>query len=346
LEERIEKYEKAIQSLETQMEQMKKELLEMRQAQKKSAAISPPPSTQVFGFLQTQYETTSGNNDSRYFVRRARVGVRGTLDKGFRYEIHGNLDDSQGMLRNAWIDYHFPREFLHTPILRFGQFKLPYSLEALKETGATTPLIERGIAVDQIGFNHDRDSGIALYTPANPHRSYEYFLSLTNGSGRNQFGANSSKLFAGRVQWNTTPKHPFFGGALAIGFATRQGSVRNLNRATAVQQENERYGLDLDYTAKAWHVRSEYLWGRDADRIMEGFYTLVGYRVSPIWDVLVRYEGFSPSRTAASVNKTTLGLTYRISQSAQALLNYEFVAGADPTGQGSGIRLRLQTLFP
>lgn len=347
-EDKIAVYEKAIEALQSQIDQLKKDIAGLRKAQEAKKPDSTSERAQVFGFLQSQYESTSGQGQSRFFVRRARVGVHGKLDHGFSYEIHTNLDDTRGILRNAWIDYTSPSGTLLTPVVRFGQFKLPYTLEALKDTGATTPFVERALAVDQMGFNHDRDSGIALYSRRDEHhqRPFEYFLSLTNGAGRNQFAATSSKLFSGRLQLNSTQDHSLFGGNIAVGFSTRQGEVKNLNLATDVQQENERYGVDLEYIRQKLRIRGEYLWGRNQARHPEGYYGLLGYQVSNPLEMLLRYEGYSSDTPGPSAHRTTIGLTYRFSPSVQALLNYEFLDGTAPGNTSSGLRVRVQTLFP
>jgi hypothetical protein len=321
-EEKIAVYEKAIQALQSQIDQLKKDVADLRKAREHKKADAVSERVQVFGFLQSQFESTSAQHQSRFFIRRARVGVRGKLDHGFSYEVHTNLDDTRGVLRNAWIDYTAPSGTLLSPVVRFGQFKLPYSLEALKDTGATTPFVERAIAVDQLGFNHDRDAGIALYSRRDEQRQrpFEYFFSLTNGAGRNQFVATSTKLFAGRIQLNSTQTRPFIGGNLAVGFSTRQGAVRNLNLATDVQQENERYGVDLEYVRRKLRLRGEYLWGRNQERHPEGYYGLLGYRVSEPLEMLLRYEGYTADIQGPSVHRTTLGMTYRFSPSIQALL--------------------------
>jgi hypothetical protein len=357
VEDKIQAYEQSIQQLEEQLQRLKAEVAELRKAQAQANARTGQPlgteRAQVFGFLQFQFENTRTQERSRFLIRRARVGVHGTLDRGFRYEIHTNLDDARGPLRNAWIDYTAPRGGADRPTFRVGQFKLPYSLEALVDSGATTPFIERALAVDLLSFNHDRDIGVGVYsqaTPRNgndaPERPFLYFLSLTNGAGRNQFVATANKLFAGRIQFNTVKGHPFLGGRLAVGFNTRLGRVQNLNLPAGQQREDERYGFDLEFVTPQWRLRGEYLWGRNQAKRPEGFYALLGYRPSKTLELLARYEGYSPDALEPSAHRTTVGLTYFWSKSAQMLINYEFLSGRSPIEEASGLRLRVQALFP
>jgi outer membrane murein-binding lipoprotein Lpp len=346
---KINRYEKAIEKLQEQIDLLKKEVAALReQKASRRAEEKRPEHAQVFGFLQMQFENTLSQERSRFLIRRARFGVRGDLGAGVHYEVHTNLDDATGPLRNAWIDVAPGKARLHTPVLRFGQFKLPYSIEALKDNGATTPLIERAIPVEQLGFNHDRDIGIGLYTLDDPERRrpYEYFLSLTNGAGRNQFAPTRTKLFAGRIQLNTTGHGAFLGGDLAVGFATRQGQVENRNLPEGRQGEDERYGVDLEYLRGKMRLRGEYLWGRNRQLRPSGFYSLIGYHAAQPLELLLRYEGYRSDPNLPSLHRTTLGMTYSLSRSVQAQFNYEFASGGGLNNFGSGFRFRLQALFP
>jgi hypothetical protein len=249
-------------------------------------------------------------------------------------------------LRNAWIDYTGWRAGPWSPTLRFGQFKLPYSLEAI-ESSTNLPLVERAFVVEQLAINHDRDTGIQLFTRNDADRPYAYQLSFTNGAGRNQFSATRNKLFAGRVQVNTPRNRRVLGGNVALGVSTRQGHVENLNLPAGSRAEDERYGVDLDYLAGRWHLRGEYLWGRNDDRHPRGYYGLAAYRLLPDLELVGRYEGFSSdNEDGDGGHRTTLGVSYFFSRNTKAMLNYEFLNGRAPGDLRSGVRFRLQTLFP
>ncbi|HEU4752298.1 MAG TPA: porin, partial [Armatimonadota bacterium] len=307
-----------------------------------SGTAAAPPRAQVFGYVQSQFEDTSPGDASRFFMRRVRLGVRGQLEKSFAYEVQADLSSSTGILRNAWIDY----TGWQPAVFRFGQFKLPYSLEAI-ESSTTLPFIERSLAVDQIAFTHERDTGLAFLSRNDPEKWYGYALSLTNGAGRNQFVATENKLFAGRVQVNTPRSRPVLGGMLAAGFSTRQGHTMNLNQPAALRNEDERYGADLDFLARRLHLRAEYLWGRNDDRNPHGYYGLAAYRLSEPWEIAARYEGFTPDdESGSTAHRTTFGVNYYFSRTTKAMLNYELLSGRAPGDMRSGIRLRLQTLFP
>ena len=190
----------------------------------------------------------SGQNRSNIFVRRARMGVRGTLDNHFSYNLMNSFEDGAnsanagGAIRNAYIEYDGFRQRSSIPNLRFGQYKTGYSLEALEDV-ASTPFVERAIAVEQLAMTHERDMGFGFYTPDNPNRPYSYIINVMNGSGRNRPTPSGTKMVSGRIQINTLPKHPLLGGTWVLGFSTRQGSVLNLNRPKDSQQENEHYKI-------------------------------------------------------------------------------------------------------
>src|SRR5688572_12593099 len=92
---------------------------------------TPPPKVQLYGYLQSQYEDTTAAGTTRLFIRRARVGVRGDLQDGFGFDLMIDAAANTGVLRNAWIEYR-GLQGAAASNLRFGQFKLPYSLEAME----------------------------------------------------------------------------------------------------------------------------------------------------------------------------------------------------------------------
>ena len=341
-EDKIAVYEKQIQALQNQIDQLKKDVAELRTSSQKP---TPPPRAQVFGFLQSQFESTSPQETHRFLMRRVRLGVRGQLEKDIVYELQADLASSSNILRNVWIDYTGLRGGAGTPFFRFGQFKLPYSAEAI-DSGAVTPFVERAIVVDQLAFNHDRDTGIGLFSKPDAERPYGYALALVNGNGRNQFVASPNKLVVARLQLNTPKSHPVLGGTVAVGFATRQGHVANFTLPIDQQIEDERYEVDFDYQSKLWRLRGEYLWGRNQALKPSGYYSFLSYRPGAAWEALFRYEEYTSGSQGPSVHRTTLGVSYLFSKNTKGMLNYEFVDGNAPNNQGSGLRLRLQTLFP
>src|SRR5439155_24906505 len=148
-------------------------------------------------------------------------GVRGQLDKGFGYEIVSELAASTGQLRNAFVEYNGLRggnRLAGPPVIRFGQHKLPFTLETYEDE-ATSGMVEKSLIADTLAGTHDRDIGFLLLRSAD-RRPLSYALSVTNGAGVNQSPATSHKLFSGRLQLAATRgigAGPLHGSIAAIG---------------------------------------------------------------------------------------------------------------------------------
>jgi hypothetical protein len=370
VEQRLVESERKIADLQAQLELLRKELQALRSpatsGPDKGAKPALPPTSprtpgtatgggaapasvsalsrqpHVFGWVQSQFENTNENARSRLFLRRVRLGVQGTFDDRFGYRIDADLSTPGGLLRDTFIEY------LGWPggSVRFGQFKVPYSLEAL-DSGMVLPLVERALVVDQLAFAHDRDFGIGIASLPQARGPLSYAVAVFNGAGRNQPAATSThKLLAGRVEVHTPAGKKSLGGRLALGLATRQGEVVDLNRPVGARIEGERYGGDFDYLGKHLHIRAEYLFGRDRKRTPSGYYGLLDYKIRPDLEAVARYEGLDLGNGAPGLHRTTLGLNYAISKNTRAQLNYEFLSGTASLVGKSGLRIRLQTVFP
>ena len=114
-----------------------------------------------------------------------------------------------------------------------------------------------------------------------------------------------------------------------------------------LRNEDERYGIDLDYLSRRWHLRGEYLRGRNDGVKPRGYYGLVTYRLLEPLELVARYEGFTSDDDGGdTAHRTTLGVNYFFSRNTRAMLNYEILNGRAPDDIRSGIRVRLQTVFP
>ncbi len=337
-------------------------LLSVSMARAEDKPEEKKPTANVYGYIQAQAESTNGNDTSRFFLRRARIGVKGDITDKVSYSIINEFTAATSGLRDAFITY---TKGGNSPLFRFGQFKTSYSFEQIYGD-ENLPLIERAIAVDELATNHDRDLGFAIqsayqgsFSKADP-TVFAYSVSLMNGAGRNQSTAKATKLLTGRVLFTPTANHPLADGQLSVGFSTRQGSVNNLNTLVGgvALAERERYGLELGYVNPLWRVATEYLWGNDmnpagtATLKRAGYYFLVGRHVRDNVEFLLRYEGYTPDSTLATIHRTTVGVAYDLSKSATWYLDYEFLngattlaGGATPPTAGSGLRFRATVRF-
>jgi len=275
------------------------------------------PTINPYGFIQAQAEGTNGNDTSRFFIRRARFGLKGDINDKFTYNILNEFAVSTGQLRDAYITY---TKGGNSPLYRFGQFKTAYSFEQL-HPDETLPLIERSIVVDELGSNHDRDMGFAIMSPYQGSFSkadptvFAYNLSVMNGAGRNTSTAKATKLWTGRILITPTANHPIADGHISFGFSMRQGSVTNANVSLGGSplKERERYGFEAGYVSPKWRLQGEYLWGNDLDAAgtttleRKGYYITAGHHLREAVEILLRYEGFTP-RVKSVLQQTKRGL--------------------------------------
>lgn len=299
-----------------------------------SAAANPARVTvEPYGYIQSQFETTPPGDDLRFLMRRVRLGVRGQAGEDWRYQLQAELATDTRILRDAFVDY----TGWQGNIARFGQFKVPFSYEGFAST-TVLPTIERSFIIEEV--YHERDAGIAVLSQMDPKKPYGYGVSLVNGSGRNRFTANNDLLFVGRAQLNTPENRPLLGGQLAVGFSTQQGDVVNESLG---RREEAAYGVDATYTRGPLLLRGEWARGELDGRGVDGWYALGTYLFTPKWEGVFRYDEFDGMEDA---ERWTFGLNYYVSRKTRLMLNYEAVSGQPPLNTGSGVRLRLQQLFP
>ena len=115
--------------------------------EKKGPAIDA--TLKIFGVIQADFYAadagTSGGEDSSFFIRRARLGARGTLTDRIDYRVMVALDGNNsntvaGDVKtfDAYVDVALDDSMK----LRVGQFKYTFDLEG-RRSAADLPLITR-----------------------------------------------------------------------------------------------------------------------------------------------------------------------------------------------------------
>ena len=139
-----------------------------------------------------------GQPKSTFLVRRARLFMTGKLYKlfGYMFMVRWDNHDAIGWekhdavgLEFAWIDTLKPSWFQ----LRIGQFKKPFSLQALKNDLFRT-FLEPTVVVRN--YDHDIDIGIMGFGES-PSKRFNYSLGFFNGRGR-KIDNNNNKEAVGR----------------------------------------------------------------------------------------------------------------------------------------------------
>jgi len=110
---------------------------------------------------------------SSFFIRRARVLLRGTIQRRFSIQFMSNFGRGQAAVQDAFIDFRFGSGLS----LRTGRFKTPLGLEFLQSPNAIMH-VERGYPT---AFVANRDVGLQLYGRTLEQR-LTYSVGVFNGA--------------------------------------------------------------------------------------------------------------------------------------------------------------------
>jgi len=134
-------------------------------------------------------------------IRRARLGVRGQLDKDFKYEIQGTYGGDNGMGDTATtLDIAFA-DYAANPaaMLRVGKFKMPFSLEQLTSSN-NIDFMERSFANQNEGeYVPAKETGVMVF--GSPLPGTYYGLAYSRGRA-NKSAIYDSPDLVGRVSAN------------------------------------------------------------------------------------------------------------------------------------------------
>ncbi|MDR1898119.1 MAG: OprO/OprP family phosphate-selective porin [Prevotellaceae bacterium] len=241
----------------------------------------------IYGIVNLRYQYSDASEGLNSFdIRRARVGVRGSVSASLDYRIYTEFAKTPKLL-DAFITWKM-KENLN---LKAGQFKLPFSLEnAYSSQGLE--MVENSMVIlglcayeDVSGISSiGRDMGINLFggfLRQTNHNLFEYSIGLFNGNGINTSDNNRSKDFSGIISINPLKE-------LTL-------SVSHYNGSTRVQSEafqRVRTGGGIKYDNRKTLIRSEYIRGKTKNAESDGYYIVAGYFIHPKIQALVKYDYF------------------------------------------------------
>ncbi len=141
--------------------------------------------------IDTRVSTSGSPEISTFQIRRARIYGTGVLDEKWGYMVMGKWDRGTVGLHFAWI------ESQHTPFarIRFGQFKEPYSLEAVN-SDQYFDFDERSLWMANL--SQAEDLGAMLYGKFLENH-VEYGLGVFNGRGKEKDDTNEAKEVVGQI---------------------------------------------------------------------------------------------------------------------------------------------------
>ena len=183
-------------------------------------------------------------------IRRARLGVRGQIDKDWKYEIvgtYGGGGTTEGLGETATILDVAYGDYAANPAMqfRFGKFKMPFSLEQLGTSNAID-FMERSLANQREGeFVPAKETGVMVF--GSPRPGVTYGLALSKGRGNTNATVEGPDAI-GRITANAAEIMGQKGMVAHFGLGYSTGTVNNF---TSVSGTTEARGSSAFYTNSA-----------------------------------------------------------------------------------------------
>lgn len=174
-------------------------------------------------------------------VRRARLGVRGQIEKDFKYEIQGTygmadngMSDSSTIVDIAFVDY------VANPaaMFRAGKFKMPFSLEQLTSSN-NIDFMERSFANQNEGeYVPGKETGVMLH--GSPVAGASYGLAFSRGRA-NKSAQYDGADFIGRGTANVAKLMGRDDIVTHLGIGYSNGKVKSATSYASARDESRAY---------------------------------------------------------------------------------------------------------
>jgi len=257
-------------------------------------------------------------------IRRARLGVRGQIDKDWKYEIvgtYGGNGTTEGLGETATILDVAYGDYAANPAMqfRFGKFKMPFSLEQLGTSNAID-FMERGLANQREGeFVPAKETGVMVF--GSPRPGVTYGLALSKGRANTNTTTEGPDAI-GRITANAAEIMGQKGMVAHFGLGYTMGTVSGFN---PVSGTTEARGSSAFFTSNAaTGVRS------GATRTRQGAEFAFAYGPAKLQSEYIRvsYDDTGPVASATGIER---GLTTTYVQAVYNLTgedhNYSNSAG-------------------
>ena len=239
---------------------------------------------QLTGRLHMDYRSYSSNVPSNFYqdkldIRRARLGVKGQIEKDWKYEIvgtYGGNGTTEGLGETATILDVAYADYAANPAMqfRFGKFKMPFSLEQLGTSNAID-FMERSLANQVEGeWVPAKETGVMVF--GSPMSGVSYGLALSKGRANTSVTMDKPDTI-GRVTANVAELMgrkdvvTHFGLGYSVGnvaaFTPASGRTEaressaffTSSPAVVVGSTRTRQGLEAALAYDAFKVQSEFI---------------------------------------------------------------------------------------
>ncbi len=301
---------------------------------KESAVTTAFKSLRLTGYAQVLGAAWDKDTDT-FSLRRARIALSGEIIKNLKFRVNVDAVKSP-ILLDAEVEYQ-PKAFAG---VKFGQFRIPFSLESFTSTG-DLDMVNRSIAVDALAPGRDnsssgRDVGAAFF---GTYSVLEYMVGIFNGSGINKTDNNDHKDWSGRVILRPVK-------FLAIGGSLYRGRQNPEAEGPLVKRDKE--GLEAVLAVGRFSVKSEYIHAQDDAISKAGWYAQAGIFALPgKLQGLIRYDFLDLDRAVADDAKyvVALGVNWFIKGRTKLQVNYEIHRLQAGGGEKSGLLAQFQAGF-
>lgn len=301
---------------------------------KDSPVMTALKSIRISGYAQVLAAEWDKDTDT-FSLRRARIALSGEILKNLRFRLNVDVIKSP-ILLDAEVEF----QPYKAAGLKFGQFRLPFSLESFTST-SDLDMVNRSIVVDTLAPGRDngssgRDIGLALL---GNYSMLEYMFGLFNGAGINKTDTNDHKDWSGRVVLRPV-KFLAVGGSLYRGMQSASPSVPLSRR--------DKQGLEAVLAIKGFSLKSEYIHANDDIVSRAGWYAQAGLFALPgKLQALFRYDYLDIDRAVPddAKNVITLGVNWFIKGRTKLQVNYEIHGLEEGGREKSGLLAQFQAGF-
>ncbi len=268
------------------------------------------------------FDNDNFNGGRRFELGATRLDLRGILESNFTYRLQVDFRRSPNIL-DAQIGYKASDQF-H---LVAGSFK-PFLSADLDPSPADTDFIDRARLVG--AMLNSREIGLTVLGKTG---QINYRIGMYNGYGL-QTANDGRFLYTARLGYS-----PNFGNQsveLGLNGAINMSENERVGN-TGLSSTGDRilYGGFIKYNSEGLFGTVEFLQtkfeDRGRDETITGFYTTIGYKVSPRDEVLVRWDHLSYDIRDSSSELFILGWNHQATDLISFQLNFLglFVDGVD-----------------
>ena len=318
----------------------------------------------IGGRIQWDYnyaeaDSASDADENNLDIRRARIFLKGTVDKNWDYKAQFNIGEDgsdAGTVEDLYIRY---KGWGKQANLTVGRQKEPFGLEE-QTSSKDISILERSALTEQHTFG--RSTGVQLHGKGS---NWTYGIGLfENETADSDKGAEDVAL-TGRVTYAPINEGD---NVLHLGFAF---SERGGTQGVSANSAESAYALEVAGVNGAFHYQGEYF---DTDQVdgdsIDGFYVQAGWVLTGesrpykdgkfkiikpssdtgAWEAVIRYEdGFGNfsdiELPRTDGNQLALGLNYYPNSSVRIGASY-MTGEQDATNEGGDeFRVRLQYVY-